>query len=63
MDNKSPEAPPDQISQMAVTLPLEAIQKPHPRQIECIILDYIKYPEERKAQHIEWLLSRGYHID
>lgn len=38
-------------------------QIPYSRQIECIILDYIKYPEERKAQHIKWLLSKGYRVE
>ena len=31
--------------------------------IEHIIINYWSYPEERKAQHIEWCLSKGLRID
>ena len=63
MDTKSPEAPADQVSQIPNAATPETVQTPKSSgQIEHIIANYIRYPEERKAQHIEYLLSKGYHI-
>ena len=63
MDNKSQDQTVNQIPQIPDAAAPETIQTPKSSgQIEHIIANYIKYPEERKAQHIKWLLSKGNNI-
>ena len=58
MDNQNQDQTTDQISQIPNAATPETIQTlKSSAQIENIIANYIKYPEERKAQHIKWLLK------
>ena len=59
VENKTTYLPMDQSPEHKENISNQDAIRPHRGSIESMIVNYHQYPEERKQQHIEWLLKHN----